>query len=119
MEYADYSFYTTEYLKGKESAIDPASFPYYADKATMMIQQRTMGKSDQLKDHERVKKCMCAIAETIKAEENETRMKSESVGQRSATFELKTTADYKQEREQIYMQYLLTLNLLNRRVAVL
>ena len=61
MNYADFDFYTSEYLCGKEAVIDTASFNFYARKATQKIKQYTFDIVP--KDVPQcVKMCCCEVA---------------------------------------------------------
>ncbi|MBQ9898110.1 MAG: hypothetical protein IJM44_01485 [Ruminococcus sp.] len=65
--YADYSFYTDEYLAGRSAAVTAADFQYYARQASAVIAQYTHGniKADDIPDE--VKMCCCELVETMHA----------------------------------------------------
>ena len=63
--YADYNFYTTDYLAGKSAAVAESDFQYYARKASSEINNYTHGniKADNIPDE--VRYCCCEIAEAM------------------------------------------------------
>ena len=79
MNYADFDFYTSEYLCGKEAVIDTASFNFYARKATQKIKRYTFDNVP--KDVPQcVKLCCCEVAELLFASDK----KSDKAGITSA-----------------------------------
>lgn len=66
--YADYNYYTTEYLAGRSAAVSAADFPYYAKQASALINQYTHGniKADI---PEEVRLCCCELAEQSYADD--------------------------------------------------
>ena len=83
----DYLFYTTEYLRGKESVIPEKEFAYYASNAEQDVLTATYGRA-RFAAHEE-KMCVCELAEIQYAAENEKRksITSEKVGGYSVTYE--------------------------------
>lgn len=67
--YADYSFYTNEYLAGRSAAVTAADFPYYARQASAEINRFTHGniKADDIPGE--VRYCCCELAENMHAAE--------------------------------------------------
>lgn len=63
--YADYNYYTTEYLAGKSAAVTAADFPYYAKQASAIIDQYTFGNIKADNVPEEVKNCCCELAEQM------------------------------------------------------
>lgn len=64
-EYADYTFYTNEFLPNKESAVSAADFTYYARKATQEIKRFTGSNADRGNIPECVKMCCCELVELL------------------------------------------------------
>lgn len=90
MNYADESYYTDEYLCGKEAVIDTA-FDFYARAATAQIKRFTGRNVDEGNIPDCVKNCCCELAETIYTHEKTTAdtkgKTSESVGGWSVGYE--------------------------------
>lgn len=92
--YADYIFYTEEYLHGREAVIEAASFDFFAFKATYVIKQYTL---DNIPDNipECVKMCCCEVAELLYRYDDDSSsygISSESVGDISRSYE--NTSEY-------------------------
>ncbi len=88
--FADYNFYTNEYLSNKEAAvIDIASFNFYAIKATRKIIQYTFENIDKTDPPECVKYCCCEIAELFFNADNKSQsgVSSSSTGDVSVSYE--------------------------------
>lgn len=88
--FADYDFYTKEYLFGKKAVIDTASFDFYANKATQYIRQQTFGNiNEDTEIPNCVKMCCCEIAELLyNADKNgHSTITSEKVGDLSVSYE--------------------------------
>lgn len=88
--YADYDFYTNEYLCGREAVIDTASFMFCAKKASYIIKGYTLENIDESNIPECVRLCCCDIAEQLyKADKNNisSGISSESVGDQSISYE--------------------------------
>lgn len=87
--FADYDFYTKEYLCWKEAVIDTASFDYYAQKATQKINQYTFGRiGDDVPKC--VKLCCCELAELLYKADSKCAnngISSEKVGDVSVSYE--------------------------------
>lgn len=83
----DYLFYTTEYLKGKESVIPEKDFAYYSANAEQDILTATYGRAEFATYEEKM--CVCELAEIQYVTENEKRnsITSEKVGGYSVTYE--------------------------------
>ena len=94
--YTTVEYYTDNYLMGREAVIDTASFPFYALKATRIINQYTFGNIDESNLIDEVRMCCCEIAESIYNTEQQERPKgiqSEKVGEYSITYEKDTDID--------------------------
>ncbi len=94
--YTTVEYYTDNYLMGREAVIDTASFPFYALKATRIINQYTFGNIDESNLIDEVQMCCCEIAEFIYNTEQQERPKgiqSEKVGEYSITYEKDTDID--------------------------
>lgn len=63
--YADYAYYTAEYLAGKSETVTAEDFPYYAKQASAVINQYTFGNIKVDNVPEEVKNCCCEIAEQM------------------------------------------------------
>ena len=108
--YADYNYYTTEYLAGKSAAVTAADFPYYARQASAVIDRYTFGniKPDSVPDE--VKMCCCELAEQSCADDTSDSAKkagilSESVQGWSQSYEstdARKTAFRSAQRDCIY-----------------
>ena len=108
--YADYDFYTNEYLAGRSAAVTAADFPYYARQASAEINRYTHGNinADDIPDG--VRFCCCELAELIcSSETSEAAQKagisSESVQGWSQSYEsseTRKTALRSSQRECIY-----------------
>lgn len=88
--FADYNFYTKEYLCGRKAVIDTASFCFYAKQATQYIRRQTFGNINE--DEEIpycVKMCCCDVAELIYKSNNNDHsgITSEKVGDLSVSYE--------------------------------
>ena len=92
MNYADESYYTNEYLCGKEAVIDTA-FDFYARAATAEIKRFAGRNVDENNIPPCVKNCCCELAELIytheKAAADTNGKSSESVGGWSVSYESK------------------------------
>lgn len=116
-QYVDYNYYQNDYLKGKEGVVDATSFDFLAVKATQLLKKRTLGNSEWCKDTDEVKACTCAIIESLNEEsQSESKLKSESVGEHSVSYETKSAKQYQKDRETIFGLYLWELGILDRRV---
>lgn len=108
--YADYNYYTTEYLAGKSAAVTAADFTYYAKQASALIDQYTFGNINPENVPEAVKNCCCELAEqSYKADTSESAGKvgisSESVQGWSISYEsseARKTAIKSAQRDCIY-----------------
>lgn len=70
--YADYAYYETDYLLGREAAIPEEKFPYWEKQARVEVDKHTFGRiaEDPGLITEPVKDCVCEIAELLyKADE--------------------------------------------------
>ena len=63
--YADYNFYTNEYLAGKSVAVTAADFTFYARQASTVIDRYTHGNINADSVPEQVQYCCCELAELI------------------------------------------------------
>lgn len=108
--YAEYNFYTSEYLAGKSAAVTAADFPYYARQASTLIDQYTHGNIDAENVPDQVRYCCCELAEQMyAADTSEASQKdgisSESVQGWSQSYEsseMRKTALRSSQRECIY-----------------
>lgn len=87
--YADYVFYTEEYLHGREAVVEAASFDFFAFNATYIIKQFIL---DNMPDDipECVKMCCCEVAEYLYTGEQKSERQgiaSAKVGDESLTYE--------------------------------
>ena len=90
--YADFNFYTGEYLAGKSASVTEADFTFYAREASRVIDEYTFGNIDPDNVPEEVRLCCCELAEAgFKAEHSEAAKKdgiaSESVTGWSQSYE--------------------------------
>lgn len=88
----DYIFYVDTYLMGRQAAIGPADFPFYARGAGQIIKQYTFGHIDLDEPIcEAVQLCCCELAEYARDKERRGEksngIKSEKVDDYSVTFE--------------------------------
>lgn len=111
MEYANISFYEDTYLEEREALMTSANFPYFAGKASRIINQFTHGNIDV---HGRirgdVKMCCCGLAEYLFRAEQEQRsiaanIKSETVGKQSVAYMDPQTMRTYHEKEQRRIVY--------------
>lgn len=65
--YADYDYYMTDFLTGKEPTIPEKDFPYWEKQAGRELNNRTFGRlqRDSKLITEEVKDCVCAMAELL------------------------------------------------------
>lgn len=63
--YADYNFYTNEYLAGKSAAVTAADFTFYARQASAVIDRYAHGNINADCVPEQVKYCCCELAEQM------------------------------------------------------
>ena len=70
--YADYSYYTKEYLLGKSQAVPEGNFLFYEKQAREVIDKRTFDRlaSNPGLISSKVKDCACAIAELLYKADN-------------------------------------------------
>lgn len=90
--YADYKFYTDEYLAGRSASVTEADFTYYARSASKVIDTYTFGNIDAENVPEEVRMCCCELAEqAYKADTSQAASKqgvaSESVQGWSQSYE--------------------------------
>ncbi len=93
MVYADYTFYSNDFLGSSISEMD---FPRLALRASQFLDYYTLGKSRKTPDLENLKMACCAIAEKYQIIEKAQRsavesldgdVKSESVGSYSVSYQ--------------------------------
>lgn len=67
MAYADYNYYTTEYLLGKSPAVPESEFLFWEKQARKEIDRFTFGRvaADQTLIIDAVKDCCCELAELL------------------------------------------------------
>jgi hypothetical protein len=90
--YADYNYYTTEYLAGKSAAVTAADFTCYAKQASALIDQYTFGNINVESVPDLVKMCCCELVEQSNAADksesaNKAGISSESVQGWSQSYE--------------------------------
>lgn len=108
--YADYNYYTTEYLAGKSAAVTAADFPYYARQASTLIDQYTHGNIDAENVPEQVQYCCCELAEQIYATDTSEASQKDGISSESVqgwsqsyeSSETRKTALRSSQRECIY-----------------
>ena len=110
--YADNSFYTDEYLQGRNPTIS-AGFNYYARNASKIIDLYTFGRLEGVggipKD---VKFCCCELAELIFENETQSRdignKTSERIGSYSVSFSSKADSEdaFKSKQYDIVIKWL-------------
>ena len=115
--YADYEFYTSEYLLGKAPTVPEESFPYWEREARMQIDSYTFGRIESLPElPEEVKLCTCAVAEVLyqadkaKAEQQESGLAG-TVDLSSSTV---TETGKRQEVQRLIVQHLSSTGLIYR-----
>lgn len=103
MAYADYTYYSTEFLGNKVPETD---FPRAAARASEYLDSITAGIITKLQEiPEEVKKATCAIAEKEYSKEQGQEVVSESVGSYSVTYKDAQTP-YEKELYNIAKRYL-------------
>lgn len=66
MAYANFNYYTTEYLCGKDATLSESDFPYYEKQARYEVDAMTHNSIRYLTNvPAEVKECVCAIAEHL------------------------------------------------------
>ena len=91
MAYADYQFYTAEFLG---TAVAQADFPRLAARASVLIDQVTFGRAAAVVTAgtdtdtiDKIKMATCAVAEMLHKDESEGgEIQSEQVGNHSVTY---------------------------------
>lgn len=83
--YADYTFYTDEYLAGKSASVTEADFGYYARDASAVIDRYTFGNIDPEDVPEEVKLCCCELAEVMYKAENSQAARKDGIASESVT----------------------------------
>lgn len=120
MRYADYSYYTDNYLSGRTALISASDFDYYAEQAGIWLSHYTYGNIENVKDiSDKVKQCTCAIAEKMCRYDKTTETQgitSEKVGDYSASYESRTTQKeaLKTDIKELVNMYLSNTVLLSR-----
>lgn len=111
MAYATYTDYTT-WLSGRTAKIVATDFPFYANKATRLMDKITVGKTkESLTVLDEMKNCCCELAEMLLAEESRNRnVKSENNDGYSVTYDETQTVDSR--AKDICLEYLLDTGLL-------
>ena len=103
MAYADYTYYSTEFLGNKVPETD---FPRVSARASEYLDSVTAGIIEKLQaTPEEVKKATCAIAEKEYSREQGQEVASESVGSYSVTYKDAQTP-YEKELYNIAKRYL-------------
>lgn len=119
--YANYEFYKNIYLNSENLFNSESLFNKYALRATLVIHNETLGKADNYSEDDRVKLCMCEIAEKniiydiglSKANEG---IASEKVGEYSVTYKTMSEADKARSEYKILTRYLAMTGLLYKGV---
>lgn len=83
--YADYTFYSGEYLSGKAAVIADESFPFYAREASRIIDTYTYGNIVPYDIPDEVKLCCCELAESVYKAENSEAQKKQGIASESVT----------------------------------
>lgn len=65
MIYADYNYYTSEYLAGRTPTVKEADWTYYARQAGTYMDNRTFGRIDTGNLPEPVRLCACELTEIL------------------------------------------------------
>lgn len=81
--YADYEFYTNEYLAGKSAAVTAADFTFYARQASAEIARYTHGNIDSENIIEEVKLCCCELAEDMYRADNSKAAEKQGISSES------------------------------------
>ena len=86
--YADYTYYQSDYLLGKEACISAEEFSYYAREASQLVNQYTFSRVDPTNVMDEVKQCTCELAELIYSQKHNISYgkTSESVGGYSVSY---------------------------------
>ncbi len=115
--YADYVFYKNVYLRDEDIFKNESSFNKYALVATFIIHNETLGKADNYLEDDRVKLCMCEIAEKhfmydISSSKLSEGIASERVGEYSVTYKAISEAEKNYIDYKILTRYLAMTGLL-------
>lgn len=94
----DITFYMNDYLRGRNTVIDAASFPFWEMKASQVVRNITCGNIDESEPiPEVVQMCVCEVAETlyliVKSESSGRVIASEKVGGHSVTYQAQSEAE--------------------------
>lgn len=120
MRYADYSYYTDNYLSGRTALISASDFDYYAEQAGIWLSHYTYGNIENVKYiPDKVKQCTCAIAEKMCRYDKTTETQeitSEKVGDYSVSYESCATRKeaLKTDIKELVNMYLSNTGLLSR-----
>lgn len=110
MVYADYAYYTENYLLGKEAVIPTASFSFYANKASRIIDRATWNRAT---DTDPVKQCCCELAEQCYNEDiAKDKPQSEKVGDYSVSYSASSYEDNQKAQQAIIRRHLADTGLL-------
>lgn len=105
----DYQYYTDTYLNGKDALLDSASFAFYENQAELILDERIMTPY-QIDD--KIKMCLCELAESIKTYSIQADIASESVGDYSVKYNRATSDEQKKKCNVIIRKYLAKTGLL-------
>lgn len=110
----NHTFYTSNYLKGKEAVLDAASFPFWERKAAGVVRKYTFGNiNESAPIPEAVQLCVCEVAELLyRQESNESKLASERVGEYSVTYKAQTSAEKSMEAYVVVSNHLATTGLM-------
>lgn len=120
MRYADYSYYTDNYLSGRTALISASDFDYYAEQAGIWLSHYTYGNVENVKNiPDKVKQCTCAIAEKMCRYDKTTETQgitSEKIGDYSVSYESRATQKeaLKIDIKELVNMYLSNTGLLSR-----
>lgn len=81
--YADYKFYTDEYLAGRSASVTEADFTYYARSASKVIDTYTFGNIDAENVPEEVRMCCCELTELTYSADTSQAAKNQGIASES------------------------------------
>lgn len=106
----DYTFYTENYLSGKEAVLDAAFFPYWERKACNAVRGLTFGNIKESGEiPEAVRMCVCEVAELLYTQEErakESGVASEKVGDYSVTYRTQMETEKNTEVRKVVTEWL-------------
>lgn len=81
--YADYRFYTDEYLAGKSASVTETDFAFYARSASKVIDTYTFGNIDSQNVPEEVRMCCCELTELTYSADTSQAAKNQGIASES------------------------------------